>query len=105
MKIPRDLSGEDLVRLLCRRWNYRIVHQVGSHVVLETETPSHQRIAVPAHKNLRLGTLNSILKGLLIHRETKPAFQNVLKKFLDSLFGTNLGGKSVGVRRVLHAHI
>jgi predicted RNA binding protein YcfA (HicA-like mRNA interferase family) len=68
MKIPRDLSGEELVRLLCRNWSYRVVHQVGSHVILETETPSHQRIAVPAHKNLRLGTLNAILRAIAKHK-------------------------------------
>ena len=39
MKIPRDLSGEDLVRLLCRDWNYRVVHRIGGHVILETEIP------------------------------------------------------------------
>jgi hypothetical protein len=44
MKITRDLSGNDLVRVLCRDWNYRVVHQEGSHIVLETEEPSHQRI-------------------------------------------------------------
>jgi len=55
MKLPRDLSGHDLVKALCKNWGYRVVHQEGSHVVLETEEPSHQRIAVPAHKKLRVG--------------------------------------------------
>ena len=68
MRIPRDLSGQDLVRLLCRDWEYRIVNQEGSHIVLETETPSHQRIAVPAHKTLRLGTLSAILKAVATHK-------------------------------------
>lgn len=68
MKIPRDLSGQDLVQMLCRNWSYRVVHQVGSHIVLETGTPSHQRIAIPAHKNLRLGTLNAILKAVATHK-------------------------------------
>ncbi len=68
MKIPRGLSGEDLVKHLCRKWEYRVVHQEGSHVVLETETPSHQRIAVPAHKNLRIGTLNVILRSVARHK-------------------------------------
>ena len=62
MKIPRDLSGSDLVKALCRDWGYRVVHQERSHVVLETEEPSHQRIAVPAHKSLRVGTLSAILR-------------------------------------------
>jgi len=78
MKIPQDLSGEDLVRLLCRDWNYRIVHQVGSHIVLETETPFHQRIAVPAHKNLRTGTLNSILKAVAKHKRVER--QEILRR-------------------------
>ena len=26
MRIPRDLSGQDLIRLLCRDWEYRVVH-------------------------------------------------------------------------------
>ena len=73
MKIPRDLSGEDLVQLLCRNWSYRVVHQVGSHIVLETKTPGHQRIVVPAHKNLRLGTLNAILRAIATHKGVERA--------------------------------
>ncbi|MBZ5564264.1 MAG: type II toxin-antitoxin system HicA family toxin [Acidobacteriia bacterium] len=68
MKIPRDLSGEDFVKHLCREWEYRVIHQINSHVVLETETPSHQRIAVPAHKNLRIGTLKAILRTIARHK-------------------------------------
>jgi predicted RNA binding protein YcfA (HicA-like mRNA interferase family) len=64
MKVPRDLSGQELVKVLCRDWGYRKVHQEGSHIVLETDQPSHQRIAVPAHKSLRIGTLNAILKAV-----------------------------------------
>ena len=40
MKIPRGLSGKDLAALLCREWGYRIIHQQGSHIVLETEPSS-----------------------------------------------------------------
>ncbi len=68
MKIPRDLSGQDLVNILCRNWGYRVIHQEGSHIVLETEEPSHQRVAVPAHKNLRVGTLNAILRAVAKHK-------------------------------------
>jgi len=68
MKIPRDLSGHDLVQALCRDWGYRVIHQEGSHIVLETEEPSHQRLAVPVHKNLRVGTLNAILRAVAKHK-------------------------------------
>lgn len=77
MKIPRDLRGEDLVHLLRKEWDYRIVHQEGSHVVLETETPFHQRIAVPAHKSLRIGTLNAILRAVARHKGVER--EDVLK--------------------------
>ena len=68
MKIPRDLSGYDLADLLCRRWNYYQVHQVGSHIILETLSPSNLRLAVPAHKPIRIGTLNSILRSVANHK-------------------------------------
>jgi hypothetical protein len=35
MKLPRDLSGIRLARHLCRLWGYTLVHQVGSHIVLQ----------------------------------------------------------------------
>ena len=68
MKIPRDLSGRELVRALCKHWDYRVVNQVGSHVILQTETPGHQRISVPDHSPLRVGTLNAILRQVAEHK-------------------------------------
>ena len=68
MKLPRDLSGSDLIKHLCKRWNYRVVHQVGSHVILQTDIPSHQRLPVPEHDFLRIGTLNSILRLVANHK-------------------------------------
>jgi len=64
MKLPRDLSGAQLIDALCRSYGYRRVHQVGSHVILETNTPAHHRIAVPNHDSLRVGTLNAILRAI-----------------------------------------
>lgn len=68
MKLPRDLSGQALIECLCRSWGYRRVHQVGSHVVLETDVPTRQRIAVPAHRILRLGTLHAVLRTVATHK-------------------------------------
>jgi predicted RNA binding protein YcfA (HicA-like mRNA interferase family) len=55
MKVPRD-------------WDYRQVHQEGSHVILHTETPGHQRLSVPNHNPLRIGTLNAILRAVAAHK-------------------------------------
>jgi len=68
MKLPRDLSGMDLVKVLCRSWGYQKVNQVGSHIVLQTEIPSSHRIAIPAHASLRIGTLNAILHAVADHK-------------------------------------
>ena len=68
MKLPRDLSGENLLKHLCKRWGYQRVHQVGSHIVLQTQQPSPHRIAVPAHAALRVGTLNAILSSIAAHK-------------------------------------
>jgi predicted RNA binding protein YcfA (HicA-like mRNA interferase family) len=68
MKTPRDLSGAELADCLRRRWGYRKVQQQGSHIVLQTSDPSAHRIAVPAHRALRVGTLNSILRAVSRHK-------------------------------------
>lgn len=68
MRIPRNLSGKNLAKMLCREWNYVVVHQTGSHIILDTEIPSKQRIVVPAHKALRVGTLNGILRSVASHK-------------------------------------
>ena len=68
MKLPRDLSGNVLAKSLCQHWNYIQVHQTGSHIILDTQTPSHQRIAVPNHKSLRIGTLHNILRSVANHK-------------------------------------
>lgn len=68
MKIPRDLSGLDLIKALCRSWAYQKVNQVGSHIILQTDVPSSHRIAIPAHDSLRIGTLNAILRAVADHK-------------------------------------
>ena len=79
MKIPRDLSGIELVKVLCKKWDYTQVHQVGSHIILETDVPSHQRMAVPNHASLRIGTINAILRSVADHK--KVTKENILESF------------------------
>ena len=68
MKLPRDVSGAKLVAALCRDWGYVKVNKVGSHVILETGAPSHQRIAIPGHNAIRVGTLSAILRTVSTHK-------------------------------------
>jgi predicted RNA binding protein YcfA (HicA-like mRNA interferase family) len=68
MKLPRDMSGDELVKHLTKRWDYVKIHQVGSHIILQTQHPSPNRIAVPEHTPLRIGTLNAILSSIAAHK-------------------------------------
>jgi len=68
MKVPRDLSGTQLIKVLCREWGYRQINQEGSHVILQTDTPGHQRLSVPNHNPLRVGTLNGIVRAVATHK-------------------------------------
>ena len=68
MKLPRDVSGTALAQVLCRHFGYVTVHQSGSHIVLDTADPSHQRVSIPAHPSLRVGTLNAILRSVARHK-------------------------------------
>ncbi len=42
--------------------------ETGSHIILETSKPSHQRIAIPNQKAPRIGTLHSILRAVSVHQ-------------------------------------
>ncbi|MGK7940685.1 MAG: type II toxin-antitoxin system HicA family toxin [Crocosphaera sp.] len=66
MKIPRNLKCSYLADVLCRSWDYIIIHQQGSHIILETKIPKHQKISIPNHNTLRVGTLNGILNLTLL---------------------------------------
>jgi len=80
VKIPRDLSGREIVKVLCKHWDYRQVHQEGSHIILQTDSPSHQRIPIPDdHNPVRIGTLNSILRLVATHKRVDK--QDVLSSF------------------------
>ena len=68
MKVPRDLSGAQLVKVLGRDWGYRVVHQEGRHLILQTDVPMHQRLSVPNHNPVRVGTLNSIVRAVSAHK-------------------------------------
>ena len=79
MRIPRDVYGRDLADALCRDWGYREVNQVGSHIILETASPVHHRVSMPAHKPLRLGTLSAILRQVATAKKvTRDAILDTL---------------------------
>jgi predicted RNA binding protein YcfA (HicA-like mRNA interferase family) len=66
VKIPRNLTGAQLVRAL-RSLGYEAVRQDGSHIRLTSQRDGEHHITVPAHSPLKVGTLNSILKLVAGH--------------------------------------
>ena len=59
MKLPTDLSGQELVKVLLRV-GFVVNRQRGSHIVLRRADP-YARVVVPDHRQLRPGTLRQIL--------------------------------------------
>jgi len=73
VRIPRDISGADLVKAL-ERLGYRPTRQTGSHLRLTTTLNGEHHITVPNHDPLRMGTLAAILAGVAAHhRMTRDA--------------------------------
>ncbi|MHB1359839.1 MAG: type II toxin-antitoxin system HicA family toxin [Rhodocyclaceae bacterium] len=66
MKLPRDLSGPDLIRLLAKL-GYAATRQAGSHVRLTTQVNGEHHVTIPNHDPLRIGTLASILAAVAAH--------------------------------------
>jgi predicted RNA binding protein YcfA (HicA-like mRNA interferase family) len=61
MKLPRDVSGDRLVRVL-QDLGYVVVRQKGSHVRLTHPGPPQAHAVVPMHRQIKVGTLHDILQ-------------------------------------------
>jgi len=66
VKLPRNVRGEQLARAL-QRLGYERIGQRGSHIHLVTQRYGKHRIAVPAHRAVKAGTLNELLKQVAEH--------------------------------------
>jgi predicted RNA binding protein YcfA (HicA-like mRNA interferase family) len=66
MRLPRDLSGDDLAKAL-ERLGYKTTRQTGSHMRLTTAELGEHHITIPRTDSLRIGTLSGILADVAIH--------------------------------------
>jgi predicted RNA binding protein YcfA (HicA-like mRNA interferase family) len=67
LRLPRDISGEDLARRLIRI-GYSVTRQTGSHMRLTIAVPTQHHVTIPKHDALRVGTLAGILDDVAAHR-------------------------------------
>lgn len=81
MKRPRDLSGQDLAKLL-RRYGYQITRQTGSHMRLTSNIKGTQHhVTIPRHGELRVGTFSGILAEVADYLERD--FQDFVTELLQ----------------------
>jgi len=63
-KIPRDISGRELVKLL-GRYKYNLTRESGSHIrLVSTYQNTQHKITIPDHQQIKIGTLNNILNDI-----------------------------------------
>lgn len=67
MKLPRDLSGAQLIKAL-GQLGYEISRQTGSHVRLTSLRTKEHHLTIPLHDPLRIGTLAAILAEVAAHQ-------------------------------------
>jgi predicted RNA binding protein YcfA (HicA-like mRNA interferase family) len=68
MKLPRDISGPELARLL-GKLGYAITRQTGSHLRLTTNEHGQHHVTIPNHDPIKVGTLSGILGDIARHFE------------------------------------
>lgn len=68
MKVPRDVSGDDFIKVLAR-FGYRVTRRKSSHIRLMTAQNGKHSVTVPDHSPIRIGTLTAILKDIADHLE------------------------------------
>ena len=66
MRLPRDLTGKKLAKIL-EVLDYEIERQTGSHIRLITNRNREHHITIPNHSPIKIGTLNAILREIASH--------------------------------------
>ena len=63
-KIPRDISGRKLAKLL-NIYKYEIEREKGSHIrLVSTHQLFEHKITIPDRQPIKIGTLNNILNDI-----------------------------------------
>jgi len=66
----RKVSGHDAVKILCNKLGFKISGRSGSHVrLIKMTSLGKVGTVVPMHKELKIGTLKSLLKLAKVSEE------------------------------------
>lgn len=68
MRIPRDLTGKELIKAL-GKLGYEVTRQSGSHIRLTTSRNGTHHVTIPDHRPIKVGTLSGILSDIATHHQ------------------------------------
>ncbi len=68
MRIPRDLTGKELIKAL-GKLGYEVTRQSGSHIRLTTSRNGTHHVTIPDHRPIKVGTLSGILGDIASHHQ------------------------------------
>ena len=80
MKIPRDIGGDELAKLVAR-YGYKITRITGSHMRLETQMGGEHHITIVKKKPLKVGTVDGVIRDIAKH------FGRSKQELIKELFG------------------
>ena len=65
MRLPRDVSGDELAQLLRRQYGYQFARQRGSHMRMTTTIRGAQHhVSIPRHRYVNIRLLRLILSDV-----------------------------------------
>ena len=79
MKIPRNISGKEIIKAL-KVFGYEVVRQNGSHIMVTSKRNGEHHLVIPNHNPIKVGTLNGIISQVAQH------FQITKEEVLTQLF-------------------
>jgi len=67
MKIPRNISGVEVIKVLVKYYDWEVYRRHGSHVTLKKKSEA-EILTVPLHSQLDIGTFLAILRKASIEK-------------------------------------
>ena len=68
MKIPRNISGIGVIKVLVKNYEWEVYRRQGSHITLKKKSES-EILTVPLHSQLDIGTFLAVLRKANIEKE------------------------------------
>jgi len=77
VRFPADVRPAELIKLM-ESHGFVKDRQSGSHIVMKHPGPPERSVVVPAHRNIKVGTLRGILQS--VSEQTRLPIEDLLKK-------------------------